>query len=799
MMRFLFAGALIPLFVTPLSSAQQKQAIDPPSSTLLLGQLENGASVSFTRSVAGSWGIEISGNGFPHLTQEKPAQIEIYGADGNTADLASGYDSVQKGTGEVIARANVTGERHAALLVVDDWKIERGALALSRRVTVSSGEDHAGFYSGIRLKTAPETGWSDIDYMAPGALYADPSGNGESAPGGTLNYRAKRLEFREDQLAAPLFAMSFHGGYWAAVLDVAPRGDTTWQETTAPPTSTIIDERIQFGAVGARQNPSGGVEFGFWYPGSTAGFSAAFGSTPKPALRRRYHPLKTGFAQNYRVAFRFGQNATFTTMERNAWRWAWQTLSPPVMHLDLDLVRRTLTDHLEAHVIQTDGRAGVPFLYDAVTGKPGSIRTPIYATGGTPVPPPPYPEEQSPEQKAELQAWARSVGVDLDPSFSELWRWPKVVMGFVSKGTEVADQLLIEADRDSGPRGQKMRQSGLAIIDSFVHLLPMSPPSASGFSLQTGKPDSEPAGIFFLRAPSEGMQTVVESYEREKRAGHEHPEWLTWCRQLADWLLTQQRTDGSFPRSWKNGTGEVNEDSGTSSYNPVPLLVSLSRVTGEKKYLNAAIRAGDYVWQNYGSRGVFVGGTTDNPNVVDKEAGMLSLEAFLALYEATKEPRWLERAKVAGDYTETWIWIWNLPMAIGADDTKLTWKRGVPTIGLQGISARGPGGVDEYLDWAVPQFAELYKFTKDEHYLDVARVLLFDTKSMLALPGRTYDLAGPGWQQENWGMGPGRRGFGSHRSWLPWVSANHLHGITGLEQLDPALYQRLAREDGSNQ
>jgi len=209
------------------------------------------------------------------------------------------------------------------------------------------------------------------------------------------------------------------------------------------------------------------------------------------------------------------------------------------------------------------------------------------------------------------------------------------------------------------------------------------------------------------------MQTVVESYEREKRAGHEHPEWLTWCRQLADWLLTQQRTDGSFPRSWKNGTGEVNEDSGTSSYNPVPLLVSLSRVTGEKKYLNAAIRAGDYVWQNYGSRGVFVGGTTDNPNVVDKEAGMLSLEAFLALYEATKEPRWLERAKVAGDYTETWIWIWNLPMAIGADDTKLAWKRGVPTVGLQGISARVPGGVDEYLDWAVPQFAELYKFTKD--------------------------------------------------------------------------------------
>jgi hypothetical protein len=201
------------------------------------------------------------------------------------------------------------------------------------------------------------------------------------------------------------------------------------------------------------------------------------------------------------------------------------------------------------------------------------------------------------------------------------------------------------------------------------------------------------------------------------------------------------------------------------------------------------------VWSDFGSHGVFVGGATDNPNITDKEAGMLSMEAFLSLYESTKEPRWLDRAKVAGNYTETWIWIWNVPMAIGADDAKLHWKRGVSTVGLQGITARGPGGGDEYLDWAVPDYARLYKYTNDSHYLDVTRILLFDTKSMLALPGRTYDLLGPGWQQENWGLGPGRRGFGSHRTWLPWVSVNHLHGITGLEEFDPVLFQQLIKEN----
>jgi hypothetical protein len=65
---------------------------------------------------------------------------------------------------------------------------------------------------------------------------------------------------------------------------------------------------------------------------------------------------------------------------------------------------------------------------------------------------------------------------------------------------------------------------------------------------------------------------------------------------------------------------------------------------------------------------------------------------------------------------------------------------------------------------------------------------------MVALPGRTYDLKGIGWQQEGFRMGPGGAGRGTsgHRFWLPWISANHLYSITGLEEYDPALFQQLS-------
>jgi hypothetical protein len=219
----------------------------------------------------------------------------------------------------------------------------------------------------------------------------------------------------------------------------------------------------------------------------------------------------------------------------------------------------------------------------------------------------------------------------------------------------------------------------------------------------------------------------------------------------------------------------------------------MSEETGDAKYKASAIRAAEYVWANFGTRGLFVGGTIDNPNITDKEAGMLSMEAYLSLYDSTKEPKWLERAQTAANFTESWIWIWNLPMPPDADDAKLHYKKGVPTTGIQGITAAATGGADEYLDWAVPSYAKLYNLTKDPHYLDVARVLLHDTKSMVALPGRQYDMRGIGWQQEGWGMSPGsRRGIGGHRFWLPWISANHLYGITGLQEYDPALFKELS-------
>ena len=792
MIKYTSFTALTWLLVAPLASAQQAGTI--ATDRISLGRLPNSASIMFVRADSGDWGIEIAGGSAPSMAQAKPAQIEVFTGRDNARQLGAGYQSVQKEGDAIVAIAKVAGEGRAAFAFEDRWTLSGAVLSLSRKVKVTGTETNAGFYSAIRLTTAPTVKWEDVKCLIPGLLYGETHGGG-------VNSRTKQLEIREDYLSAPLLGFQFQDGNWAAILDPAPRGDTTQEETLASAATTIIDERIQFGAVGAREIPTIGIDLGFWLPGTATdirGFGGRGGGAETPPVRRRYHPVKAGFVQNYQVAFRFGKSESLGGMEREAWRWAWQSLNPKVIPVDVAAMRRALIDHLSDRVLVVDDRAGVPFVIDSVSGKPGSFRPAVSemarrggpGAGGTNAPGSRGRGGASAQQNQELAAWAKTVGIDMDPSAAELELWPKITMGFCGKNVEVADQLLQESDRDPSERGQRMRKLGTMILESLVRIDKMSPaPAAEGFDIRTGQASAVRGGTgFSLRATAEDMRTMVDLIRRERARGRQHPEWFNWVKGYCDWLVTKQRDDGSFPGAYQGGTGEATGNSGVTSYAPVPVLVRMTEETGDRKYLDSAVRAADYIWANFGSKCVFLGAT--GGEVADKESGMLSMEAFLALYENTKDAKWLERAQAAGSYAESWIWIWNVPMPIGAT-YELGWKPGVPTVGVNGIGSNDIGGVDDYLDWAVPSYAKLYLYTKDEHYLEVARVLLHGTKAMLALPGRTYDLKGPGWQQEHWRMGP-IRGIGAHRTWLPWISVNHLHGITGLEELDKDLYQRLA-------
>ena len=517
-----------------------------------------------------------------------------------------------------------------------------------------------------------------------------------------------------------------------------------------------MDEDLRFGALGTL-DVDGTSVLAFRFPGSEGEMTYRGGMFPGGQVRqwrRRYHPLERGLAQEYEVRWRFDRAATFATQVNRAWRWAWDVLAPAVTPHDIAAARASLFDQLMSTVVAGPGGTGIPHFLESTTAEPAS---------------PPHP------------------GVT------------HALMGFTGRNTDCAFYLIREADRVDPPRSEQFKQAGVAMLDSMVRL-PTSPPAGEGFDLISGvivpsAPHEARMDVTRLRGLCEGAKSVYRAWTYERHRGIDHPAWLVWAGQLTDWLLRHQRADGSVPREWLIGTDEIADPSGFSTYNLIPLLVEAHRAGGESRYLDAAVRAGDYLWASGQAELVFVGGTVDNPDIVDKEAGTISLEAYLALFEATSDRRWLEYATVAADFSETWIYIWDVPVGPTTSLLPRGWKAGVTTVGAQ-LIASGHSLVDQYMAFDVGNFAKMSAYTGDRHYFEVARLLMHNTKTMLALPGRSYDLAGPGWQQEHWSFAP-MRGNGLHRGWLPWVTCSQIEGIVQTEIHDPEVLLALAGDPAS--
>ncbi|MEJ7693818.1 hypothetical protein [Daejeonella sp.] len=667
-----------------ISCTSARQGVMSTESDVSIGKLSTGAGVSLKKGSNNQWGIYINDAGLSSLSQPNPVAFEIYKDSLNIADKSVGYESIEKENNGFTGRALLQAG-DVFFEVADKWEIVDELLRLSRKVKVG-GNSTGGFLSSIKFINQQKQKRGDVNYFAPGMIYGSTGHITKAAIGGSE--AGLQTWIREDRLPAPMFGVHYKDGRSVTILNPKPEGNTTREDSHDREAKTLIDGRFKFGAIGAEEQ-DGNIVLGFVWPGTEGettyrGYEYPGGQLHK--WRRRYHPVKDGFTQDYEVDFRFHEaDKKFKDYYRNAWRWAWNTLNPQVNKQDIGLARRILIDMLGERVETVNG----------ITG----IRNSTMATV----------KQASASDK-------------------------KTVMGFTGKTIESANFLLQDADRDKAPNREKHRQQALNIINTYLKLN-LSPPEGEGFYFDSGGPALAIPRMerVFLRSFGDDLKALLKAVKREKAQGREHADWLAWVQSFADWLLPQQTAEGGFPRAWEPVTGKVADTSPKSGYNAIPFLLLLTELTGDPKYKEAAVRAGEFCWKDGQYMGIFVGGTIDNPDVVDKEAGTLSLEAHLALYEATQDKKWLERAKTAADFSETWIYIWNVPMPEDESNEALHWKKGVSTVGLQLIST-GHSLVDAYMAFDVDEYARLSVRADDKHYLDVARILLHNTKGMLALP-----------------------------------------------------------------
>ena len=701
------------------------------------------ATLSFPAAGDGSRGMAIHSTaaGASDVGSARPVQMFVCSSCSDEmkdeAAFGVGYRSVTASGDGVVALARVTSPNGSAFEVRDVYRAGEtaggtpGTFTVERTVTVAeaSGKDK-GFNSQFVVGFAKPLPIGQYHFFAPAIWYDKNADAADKALAKDMSNQY--FYWRETRTSLPMVMMQDPGT--KTVLSIAHIQSTPHSGANEEDGQWLVDPTVQYGSIGAQRVPA--AMLGFIYPAEEG--DGTYVGNRNRMWTKRSHPVVKGFEQTYTLMIGLGQAAEYSAALAQTWRLYYRVFDPPVADIPMDAVYRDEIGVLNHYSADRGGAQGWPFNVNLPGGD-------VY--------------------KVSYQ------------------------MGFVGEQIPLGFQLV----RDGVLHGDETSlANGKATLDFWAK----RSEQASGLPYVwydvTGSHfrDAGCGSVIFLRTVTDGMEGMVNAAMLMREHKMAQPLWEGYVRRFSDWLVAHQNTDGSFYRAFSpdgnvfNSTGCPKNDyaeSKMSSTHPVRFLVTMYFATGDERYLKAAVAAGNFAMATVYGPGRYVGGVVDNPNTIDKESGNEGIRAALALYDATHEAKWLDAARKAGDFTETWEYVQNFGI------------RGAPAAyvhaGTQGSSfiATGQSAADVELASEAYDFYRLHLFgdDADNHYLKFAEMLEYNTKlpmQVTGMPGQLYGYALDGLVSEAISLSNMEfMGGKSSAQWLPWLTDAEMEPLQKLE------------------
>lgn len=309
----------------------------------------------------------------------------------------------------------------------------------------------------------------------------------------------------------------------------------------------------------------------------------------------------------------------------------------------------------------------------------------------------------------------------------------------------------------------------------------------------------------YLRCMNEDVTALLRLYRYEKERGNEHQNWWKAICSYCEFLLRVQEEDGSWYRAYDVtgkrivdpeiwfGSNLYEKKSSTST--SIPLLVEMADITGDRKYLESAKKAGLFVKKYPIDRVRFNGGVHDSiytkGQLIDNESILYPMFAMLALYKATGEDIFLDGAIDAARFCASWVCLWDVPLP---PDSTLA-KYGFRSTGIGACDTCGAGYTHPFQLMCVSEIAEIAILAKDRELFEAARLYWHGCNQNVSLPQNTWGYRYHGLQEEgyfvswfavddpmfddNTGFGHRWKGEGN-KTCFPWVQAVALRGYWAL-------------------
>jgi len=716
-------------------------------------QLDNG---DYTLTFADG-GMEVFKGGKALYYNRRPMFVTVKTEYALNEFYDQAYSEVEAAGDTVVARGTLEVPAGSEFGFVDTYERAPSGFRVSRQVKVLKAGSDLGFSTKLSLTMTESEHPRDYNCFAPGVWYKQIEFARETDFGKDLD--AEYFWRIETGSALPLFAMhNIASGEMAALSRWA--SDVTMRSLDIKWAGNHVDPKFTIGALGMSKPQSrtmnylyygfpvrkpfeaqvDGLSIDYVYPGcngqlpATRKYEGLDYKEPSKSFNRVNHPVEVGFEQSYSVALQFGQYPDYQQMMRDVWRTTYDRMRDQLFEVDNERHFHDCMRMLTHYTRQYGDAYGLPFSCQFPNMDISSV------------------------------------------SFQ---------FGFVGQQPGLGYQLLRYGDKENDAEAY---DKGVNVIDFWAR----SAMTDSGLPQMCYHPG---IGAFepyphYIRMLADGIENLLDAWLYMHKKGEDKPAWLEFCRRTADWIVNIQNDDGSFYRAY-NTDSSIRMDSKANTPSVIRFLVQFYLVTGEERYKQAAIRAGEWSYDHAYRNLEYRGGTCDNVDVQDNEAGIYAMWGFLALYDLTGEDKWLEGAIGAADYTETWTYAWTFPVTTPWPIHPFNHY----SISGQSIITIG-GGADVYMAACSYTYYRLYVITGDEHYLDFAEFIHNNTRQSNDIYGKLgYRMAGLGHEAGNFTT----QMLESHYHWLPWCTyveidpTSRLYDTFGVYEIADA--QRLSPEE----
>lgn len=603
---------------------------------------------------------------------EKPVRFGVRDVGGFHYQYQVPYDAVKLWGEDLIAEGTVTTEWGSVYRVQDKISVYHltDSFLFKRRAWVVESEEDQGFYSRISFRMEEETDISKYDFFGPGQWYEQNKRSAGHFMGHdlTLDYHW----YKETRFALPVLAMQNQNNRNTLVI-AREKADIKPIDGTQPARQEPASRYFTVGSFGYSQPD--GLSMDYVYPGTEGGdprmFDPSAGNRgiwdilfPASPFRYFYHPAERGFAHEFSIIVQAREEHNFPDMMRDVFREYSAHYNHPIVRVDnkqlLDVSMELLDHYCRSWV---DGEWGWPGAFYTATGQ----------------------------------------AVDIMHQ-----------MGFVGQQPGNAGMLIRYGMTYDKPN---LIQKGKNVIQFWVDHSMMDWGLPNVWFNALKKPGNfRMDHPIFIRMLADGVENIIDSYVFLHNHGEEHEDWKIFCETTADWFVKNINEDGSWYRAYSAVDASVYHPSKRMTTSVIRFLVRMYLVTGKEAYKETAIKAGEWSYEVIYKGMEYTGGTCDNDDIQDKEAGIYAMFAFLALYDMTGEKKWLEACKGAADYTETWTLRWSYPVH-PTIKPHAYWTR---DISGQSIITSAGSHIDLYMAACSYTYYRLYLLTGDEHYKEFA-------------------------------------------------------------------------------